>query len=238
MTYYDLPGALRGFVPQQDRADHRQRPAPRFRQPGPHARGLPRRCIIRADPGVAHSIGLAGISFIEQANSPQLRLLPHRSQAVLPSAGTPVANQAVMARLRSSSPRKSRMPASSCWALRRFPAERGRRVSLDHRRGSRRTWAAGPAKTIGAIRPHRERSVGDDVGKQRARKPPKPPTPANALRQSTPSSAPTRRSSTWTSTAPRSPPWASPSMTSIRCWRSISARSTSTASTISAATGR
>ena len=52
------------------------------------------------------------------------------------------------------------------------------------------------------------------------------------------SSAPTRRSSSWTSTGPRSPRWASRWTTSIRRSTCTSARSTSTASTSSAATGR
>jgi multidrug efflux pump len=70
LTYTNFRDAPRGFVPQQDMGrlivslqlpdsaslDRTQEISARVEE------------IIRADPGVAHSIGLAGISFVEQAN--------------------------------------------------------------------------------------------------------------------------------------------------------------------------
>ena len=95
LTYWIFRDAPTGFVPQQDQG--RLIVSVQL----PDSASLARTqeatakvdAIIRADKGVAHTIGLCGISFVEQANAPELRVAADHSQAVRGAARSQAAGR-------------------------------------------------------------------------------------------------------------------------------------------------
>ena len=171
--------------------------------------------------GVAHTVGIAGMSFLLQANSSNFAsmfvvLKPfderqrsraarhgHHGQAAARSgAGGVTGRRGHGVRRRRRSRASAPPAASSSWS--RIAAAWG--------------WRPCRHQTDDLVR-----KLQDAAGPEQRR--PR-------------SSAPTRRSSSWTSIGPRSPRSACRSTTSIRRSTSTWARSTSTASTSSAGTGR
>ena len=125
--------------------------------------------IIRADPGVAHSIGLCGISFVEQANASNFGPSSSSSSRSTSVKNTELRADAIMAQLaQASAPRRSRTRTSSCSAPRRFPASASPAafklmVARPRRTRTRRPCRNRPKASIRKLK----QQVGDDVGKQK-----------------------------------------------------------------------
>ncbi len=124
LTYTTFRDAPRGFVPQQDMGrliislqlpdsaslDRTQEVSARVEE------------ITRADPGVSHSIGLAGISFVEQANGSNFASYFVVLKPFAQRQDRKLRADAVMAHCASNSRPILRTPASSSPVLHRFPA--------------------------------------------------------------------------------------------------------------------
>jgi multidrug efflux pump len=102
LTYYSFQTSPRGFVPQQDMG----RLIVSVQLPDSSALSRTQVAVaqvekmIREDPGVAHTIGLCGISFVEQANGPNFGSLFVILKPFAQRQRRDLKDEAIMARLR------------------------------------------------------------------------------------------------------------------------------------------
>ena len=201
---------------------HRQHSTPRRRLAAADAERAGRRSTTIArhtTPGVAHTITVAGYSFVQQANGSNFAsmfiVLDPFDKRTTPA----LRDTAIMNSLRRA------------WSQQIKDAQ----VLVF---GSPPVPGLSVAGGFKLVVEDPERPGIAHPGKANQRPGRKAVAASRGWWASRPSSAPRRRSSSWTSTGPRRPPWAFPSATWTRRWGSISDRCTSTVSTPSAAIGR
>ena len=200
----------------------REHPVARFGLAGADQGGRRRRSTKsrRRHRGVAHMVSIAGMSFMLQANSPNFASMFIVLKPFDERLDPGLRDTAIMDQLRkqwaAAGPRRHG-PVFGAAPVPGLGVAGGYKFMVEDRGGLGVRDLQRPAPT-----PWSATCQG--------KRPPSPRPPR--------SSAPTRRSSSSTSTGRRPPRWAFRWTTSTRRWTCSSARSTSTASTPSAATGK
>ena len=206
LTYAVFRQAPTGFVPQQDQgrviasiqlpdAASLNRTQEVLAAAAKIARGDPNdREHYPGIPGVAHTITVAGYSFVQQANGSNFGSMFIVLDPFDKRRSPELRDTVIMNRLRRAWSKRDQRRAGPGLRVAAGPGPERRRRLQARRRGPQRPGIADP----GTANQHPGRKAGEG---------------SRGWWASRPSSAPIRRSSSWISTGPRRPPWAFPSAT-------------------------